>query len=61
MDLLEAGQKGRMVALRGGRYAHIPVQEAAGGIKRVDVERLYDRENYRPKIRSVEGLPMFLY
>ena len=61
VDLLEAGQKGRMVALRGGRYAHIPVQEAAGGIKRVDVERLYDRENYRPKIRSVEGLPMFLY
>lgn len=61
VDLLEAGEKGRMVGIRGGRYAHIPVQEAAGGIKRVDVDRLYDRENYRPKIRSVEGLPMFLF
>lgn len=61
VDLLQAGEKGRMVALRGGRYAHIPVQEAAGGIKRVDVDRLYDRENYRPRIRSVEGLPMFLF
>lgn len=61
VDLLQAGQKGRMVALRAGRYAHIPVQEAAGGIKRVDVDRLYDRESYQPKVRSVEGLPMFLY
>jgi len=61
VDLLEAGEKGRMVAVRGGRYAHIPVQEAAGGIKRADVDRLYDRENYRPKIRSAEGLPMFLF
>jgi hypothetical protein len=25
------------------------------------VEELYDKENYRPKIRHVEGKPMFLY
>jgi len=27
----------------------------------VDVEELYDAENYLPKVRHVEGKPMFLY
>jgi len=27
----------------------------------VDVDELYDRENYRAKVRHVEGKPMFLY
>ena len=30
------------------------------GVKRVDVEALYDEESYRPKIRYVDGKPMFL-
>jgi len=25
------------------------------------VDELYDKENYRPKLRRVEGKPMFLY
>jgi 6-phosphofructokinase 1 len=31
------------------------------GVKRVDVEALYDAGSYRPKIRHVDGKPMFLY
>jgi 6-phosphofructokinase 1 len=31
------------------------------GVKRVDVDELYDADNYRPKIRHVMGKPMFLY
>jgi 6-phosphofructokinase 1 len=31
------------------------------GVKRVDVDALYDRESYRPKIQHVDGKPMFLY
>jgi 6-phosphofructokinase 1 len=31
------------------------------GVKRVDVPALYDSEAYRPKIRHVDGKPMFLY
>jgi 6-phosphofructokinase 1 len=31
------------------------------GVKRVDVAALYDAEGYRPKIRHVDGKPMFLY
>ena len=31
------------------------------GVKRVDVDSLYDAEHYLPKIRHVDGKPMFLY
>jgi 6-phosphofructokinase 1 len=30
-------------------------------VKRVDIEALYDVEAYRPKLRHVDGKPMFLY
>ncbi len=55
------GSAGRMVALRGGVYTDIPLSITREGLKRVDVEGLYDAEAYRPKIRHVAGKPMFLY
>ena len=61
MDLVRDGQSGRMVALRDGNYTHIPLGEVTGGVKRVDVDELYDSEQYRPKVRHVLGKPMFLY
>ncbi len=59
-DLLMAGRTGRMVALRSGTYTHVPMDETRAGARKVDVDALYDVEGYRPRIRSVEGLPMFL-
>jgi 6-phosphofructokinase 1 len=61
MDLVAEGMSGRMVALQGGTYTHIPLSSIMGGLKRVDVSELYDVEEYRPKIRHVLGKPMFLY
>jgi len=61
MDLIVEGQSGRMVSLRDGKYTHIPMGEVARGVKRVDVDELYDVEQYRPKIHQVMGKPMFLY
>jgi len=61
MDLLEVGESGRMVALRDGKYTHIPMNEVTKGVKRVDVDELYDVDQYRPKVRNVLGKPMFLY
>lgn len=60
-DLLLSGQSGRMVAVRDGRFTHIDMGEVTQGVRRVDVDRLYDVEKYRPKLNGVEGLPMFLY
>lgn len=61
MDLIENEVSGRMVALRDGTYTHIPMSTVTSGVKRVDVDELYDKKAYRPKIRHVLGKPMFLY
>ena len=61
MDLVLEQRFGRMVALQEGRYTHVPANMVSQGIRRVDVEDLYDSENYRPKLHKVEGMPMFLY
>jgi 6-phosphofructokinase 1 len=58
---IEAGETGRMLALRDGNYCHVPIDTLLGGTKTVDVDRLYDRARYRPKLTHVEGMPMFLY
>ncbi len=52
MDLITRGASGRM---------HIPMSTVTSGIKRVDVDELYDVNEYRPKVRHVLGKPMFLY
>jgi 6-phosphofructokinase len=60
-DLLIEGNMGRLVALRNGNYANLPLAVTRQGQKRVDVGALYDAEHYLPKIRHVDGKPMFLY
>ena len=61
MSLIIDGASGRMVALREGTYTHIPMSMVTSGVKRVDVDELYDVEEYQPKVRNVLGKPMFLY
>jgi ATP-dependent phosphofructokinase / diphosphate-dependent phosphofructokinase len=61
VDLILGGTRGRMVALRDGTYTHIPMSQVTSGVKRVDVDELYDVKEYRPKVRHVLGKPMFLY
>jgi ATP-dependent phosphofructokinase / diphosphate-dependent phosphofructokinase len=60
-DLVLEGASGRMVALRGGTYTNVPISVTREGVKRVDVDELYDVDTYRPKLRHVAGKPMFLY
>jgi len=60
-DLAMENATGRMVALRGGTYTNVPISVTGEGVKRVDVDELYDEEEYRPKVRHVAGKPMFLY
>jgi 6-phosphofructokinase 1 len=59
-DLILGGTSGRLVALRDGNYVNLPLQVLGQGVKRVDVEALYDAERYLPKVRHVDGKPMFL-
>ena len=60
-DLTFAGVSGRLMALRDGNYANVPLEVIGEGARRVDVDSLYDVDEYRPKVRHVDGKPMFLY
>lgn len=60
-DLALEGSHGRMVALRGGTYTHVPISVIGEGVKRVDVDEFYDIEAYMPRVRHLLGKPMFLY
>ncbi|BDU76765.1 6-phosphofructokinase [Mesoterricola sediminis] len=61
INIIKGGERNRLVALRNGTYTSVPMSTITQGLKRVDVAELYDKENYRPKVRHVEGKPMFLY
>ncbi|HEU0006380.1 MAG TPA: 6-phosphofructokinase [Terriglobia bacterium] len=61
MSLILRKEYGRMMALRNGIYTNVPMRTITEGLKRVDVDELYDKEQYRPKVRNVDGKPMFLY
>lgn len=61
VGLIKEGASGRMAALREGKYTHVPMSMVTSGVKRVDVDEFYDVAQYRPRVRSVIGKPMFLY
>ena len=56
-----SGRTGAMVAILGGKYDAVPLESLRDGVRRVDVDRFYDRDGYRPNIIDVMGLPMFLH
>ena len=60
-DLVIGGSSGRLVAMRDGNYTNVPLEIIGEGSRRVDVAALYDADEYRPKVRHVDGKPMFLY
>ncbi len=60
-DLAVEGSVGRMVALRSGTYTNVPISVTGEGVKHVDIDALYDVDQYRPNVRHVAGKPMFLY
>ncbi len=60
MDMLFDGASGLMTALQDGKYTTVGLNSVIEGVKRVDVERFYDETSYRPVIRRVQALPMFL-
>ncbi|MBN1964924.1 MAG: ATP-dependent 6-phosphofructokinase [Anaerolineae bacterium] len=60
MGLVERGESGRLVCLQRGVYSDVPIATLSQGKKRVNVPELYDSAQYRPKVRHVFGMPMFL-
>ena len=60
IDLIADGASGRMVAIRDGRYSHTELPDPALGPRRVDVDRHYNAERYRPNYSARLGAPLLL-
>lgn len=60
VELVANGQRGRMVAIRDGRYAHSPLPSQEQTAVSVDTERLYDIERLRPRYSGLLGRPLML-
>jgi len=60
MDMLLHGASGVMVALQEGKYTTVGLNAVVEGVKRVEVDKFYDKKEYRPRVRGVQGVPMFL-
>ncbi len=60
MDLIRDGVSGRMVAIRDGKYAHVPFPDPALGTRRVDVAEMYNADRYRPQYANRLGHPLLL-
>ena len=58
LDLIRDGVKGRMVGVRNGCYAHVPLPDSALGARKVDVATLYNAERYRPNYMSKLNAPL---
>ena len=60
MDLIADGVTGRMVCIRNGRYDHTDIPAPDASSRTLDVDKLYNRERYRPRYDQKLGAPMLL-
>ena len=60
VELVAEGQRGRMMAIREGRYAHAPLPDPELGAVSVDVDLMYDRARFRPRYDGLLGRPLML-
>jgi 6-phosphofructokinase 1 len=59
VDLVARGQRGRMVCMQNGVYAHADLPDPARGARIVDVPRDYDTARFRPDFGGFLGRPLF--
>ena len=60
LDLVLQGIHGRLVVLKDGRYGNLPLDVVTSTKKRVNVERFYNTERYRPHFNSFDMTPLFI-
>lgn len=60
MDLIASGVKGRMMAIRDGKYAHSPLPDPKLGARSVDLSTMYNADRLRPVYAGLLGRPLLL-
>jgi ATP-dependent phosphofructokinase / diphosphate-dependent phosphofructokinase len=60
LDLILKGTYGRLVSLRNGRYDNVPIGVVTSFKKKVDIEKFYDKERYRPRYENFNDKPQLI-
>lgn len=60
LDLIIKGTAGRLVSLRNGRYDNVPIEVVTSYKKKVDIDKFYDKERYRPRYENFNDKPQLI-
>ena len=60
IDAIKDGKKGLMTAIQNGCYTLNEIPDPKLGPRKVDIDRMYNTERYRPTYDHKMGLPIFL-
>ena len=60
LDLVLAGESGRLVSVHNGRYDNVPIDVVVGKSKVVDVGKHYNTERLRPIYHKFNQQPLFI-
>jgi 6-phosphofructokinase 1 len=60
LDLILKGTSGRLVSLRNGRYDNVPIEVVTSYKKKVDVDKFYDTDRYRPRYENFNDKPQLI-
>jgi len=60
LSLIKNNELGKLTAIKDGQYTSVPLESVISGVRHVDVEAYYDKENYLPKVKKFLGNPVFL-
>ena len=60
VECVAQNKTGLMAAISGGCYAMVPIPDSKLGPRCLNVETMYDTEQYRPKYSDKVGVPVFL-
>ena len=60
VESIAQDQSGLMTAIAGGCYTMVPIPDSKLGPRHIEVDVMYDVEEYRPKYSNKAGMPVFL-
>jgi 6-phosphofructokinase 1 len=59
-DAITGGDFGKMTAIADGKFEMVPIPDPKLGPRKVDIEKMFNVERYRPTYTNKVGLPVFL-
>ena len=60
VDCIERGESGKMMGIAAGIYSAVPIPDPKLGPRRVDIQKMYNTDRYRPSYVNKMGIPIFL-